>query len=112
MKSNSHSVIVTLAATTLILVGCAASAEEPSESQMKEAMLNEMNHPEGTTKPAAPVTIKFFKKQGCDAPTPRGINCFFSIEVASSNIGASMYNNIPSAVFYKDGGKWAMRPPF
>jgi hypothetical protein len=111
MKANSHSVIVTVAAATLILVSCAASAEEPSESQMKEAMLNEMNHPEGTTKPA-PITIKFFKKQGCDAPTPRGINCFFSVEVASSNIGASMYNNIPSAVFYKDGGKWAMRPPF
>ena len=111
MKSNSHSVIVTVAVTTLILVGCAASAEEPSESQMKEAMLNEMNHPEGTAK-TAPITIKFFKKQGCDAPTPRGINCFFSVEVASSNIGASMYNNIPSAVFYKDDGKWAMRPPF
>jgi hypothetical protein len=111
MQPNSHFVIVTVAAATLILFGCAASAEEPSESQMKEAMLNEMNHPEGTTK-TAPITIKFFKKQGCDAPTPRGINCFFSVEVTSSNIGASMYNNIPSAVFYKDGGKWAMRPPF
>src|ERR1700722_16408834 len=112
MKSNSHSVIVTVAAATLIFVACAASALKTSESQMKEALLNEKNHPEGTTKPAAPVTIKFFKKQGCDAPTPRGINCFFSVEVASSNIGASMYNNIPSAVFYKEGGKWAMRPPF
>jgi hypothetical protein len=112
MKPNSHSVIVSVAAATLFLVGCAASAEEPSESQMKEAMLNEMNHPDGTSKPAAAITIKFFKKQGCDAPSPRGINCFFSVEVASTNIGASMYNNIPSAVFYKDGGKWAMRPPF
>jgi hypothetical protein len=34
--------------------------------------------------------------------------------VASSNIGASMYNNIPQAFFYvdKETGKWAMRPPF
>jgi hypothetical protein len=111
MKANSHSVITAMTAATLILVGCSASAEEPSESQMKDAMLIEMNHPEGTEK-VAPITIKFFKKQGCDAPTPRGINCFFSVQVASSNLGASMYNNIPSAVFYKEGGKWAMRPPF
>jgi hypothetical protein len=98
-------------AATLFLAACSASADEPSESQMRDAMLYEMNHPEGIAN-AAPVTIKFFKKQGCDAPTPRGINCFFSVQVASSNLGASMYNNIPSAVFYKEGGKWAMRPPF
>jgi|ERR1700730_11985543 hypothetical protein len=109
MKSNSHCMIVV--AATLFLAACSASAEEPSESQMRDAMLYEMNHPEGIAN-AAPVTIKFFKKQGCDAPTPRGINCFFSVQVASSNLGASMYNNIPSAVFYKEGGKWAMRPPF
>jgi hypothetical protein len=30
----------------------------------------------GDTKNAAPITIKFFKKQGCDAPTPRGYHCF------------------------------------
>jgi hypothetical protein len=111
MKTNSHGVIVAVAAATLFLAGCSASAEEPSESQMKEALLYEMNHPDGSAN-AAPITINFFKKQGCDAPTPRGINCFFSVQVASSNLGASMYNNIPSAVFYKEGGKWAMRPPF
>ena len=88
MKSNSHSVIVTVAAATLILVGCAASAEEPSESQMKEAMLNEMNHPEGTTKPAAPVTIKFFKKQGCDAPTPLAL--FEVVEVNPALLRAGL----------------------
>jgi len=34
--------------------------------------------------------------------------------VASANIGASMYNNIPKGWFYKDkdSGKWMMRPPF
>ena len=34
-------------------------------------------------------------------------------QVASANIGASMYNNVFSAVFYydKSAGKWAMRPP-
>ena len=110
MYPFSKSMMPTLA--VLALMGCsAAAAEEPSESQMKDAMLYEMNHPAGIVN-SEPVTIKFFKKQGCDAPTPRGINCFFSVQVASSNLGASMYNNIPSAMFYKEGGKWAMRPPF
>ena len=110
MYPISKSMMPTLA--VLALMGCsAAAAEEPSESQMKDAMLYEMNHPAGIVN-SEPVTIKFFKKQGCDAATPRGINCFFSVQVASSNLGASMYNNIPSAVFYKEGGKWAMRPPF
>jgi hypothetical protein len=110
MKSIARYGIV--AAATLLFAGCSGSAAEPSESQMKEAMLYEMNHPVGGAANAAPVSINLFKKQGCDAPTPRGINCFFSVQVASTNIGDSMYNNIPSAVFYKEGGKWAMRPPF
>jgi hypothetical protein len=96
------------------LSGCgAAAAEEPSESQMKEAMLYAMNHPPGETN-SAPISITFFKKEGCEKPTPRGFNCSFDVTVASTNIGASMYNNIPSAVFYKDkdSGKWTMRPPF
>jgi hypothetical protein len=109
MSPISRSMI--LAGAALALASCSASAEEPSESQMKDAMLYEMNHPAGIVN-SEPITIKFFKKEGCDAPTPRGINCFFSIQVASSNIGASMYNNVPSAVFYKESGKWAMRPPF
>jgi hypothetical protein len=43
-----------------------------------------------------------------------GYNCRFDIQVASSNIGASMYNNVPMGFFYvdKEPGKWAMRPPF
>jgi hypothetical protein len=109
MSPISRSMI--LAGAALALASCSASAEEPSESQMKDAMLYEMNHPAGIVN-SEPITIKFFKKEGCDAPTPRGINCFFSVQVASSNIGASMYNNIPSAVFYKESGKWAMRSPF
>jgi hypothetical protein len=110
MKSNSQCGIVAVA--TLLFAGCFGSAAEPSESQMKDAMLYEMNHPVGGPANAPPVSINLFKKQGCDAPTPRGINCFFSVRVVSTNIGDSMYNNIPSAVFYKEGGKWAMRPPF
>jgi hypothetical protein len=80
---------------------------------MKEAMLYAMNHPPGI-KNSEPITIKFFKKEACDNPTPMGYNCRFDIQVASANIGASMYNNIPMGVFYvdKETGKWAMRPPF
>jgi hypothetical protein len=38
----------------------------------------------------------------------------FDIKVASTNIGASVYNNMPGAWFYQDKetGKWAMRLPF
>jgi hypothetical protein len=108
---NPSTRLTILTAASLLFAACSASAEEPSESQMKDAMLYEMNHPDGIVN-SEPITIKFFKKQGCDAPTPRGINCFFSVQVASSNLGASMYNNIPSAVFFKESGKWAMRPPF
>ncbi|HEY5103332.1 MAG TPA: hypothetical protein VII70_11165 [Steroidobacteraceae bacterium] len=95
-------------------VGCgAAGASEPSESQMKDAMLYAMNHPPGE-KNSDPITIKFFKKEACDNPTPMGYNCRFEVQVASANIGASMYNNIPMAFFYVDkaSGNWAMRPPF
>jgi hypothetical protein len=101
-------------ALALGLSGCgAAGAEEPSEAQMKEAMLYAMNHPPGITN-SDPINIKFFKKEACDKPTPKGYNCSFDVQVTSANIGASMYNNISSAFFYmdKDSGKWAMRPPF
>jgi hypothetical protein len=94
--------------------GCgAAAAEEPSEAQMKEAALYAINHPPGITN-SDPITIKFFKKEACENPTPKGYSCSFDWQVASANIGASMYNNISSAFFYKDkdSGKWAMRPPF
>ena len=54
------------------------------------------------------------KKEACDKPTPQGFKCTFDVKVASRNIGASMYNNIPFGEFYKDkeSGKWMMRPPF
>lgn len=102
------------AAVGMGLAGCGAvGGQEPTEAQMKEAMLYEMNHPPGYTV-SDPVTIKFFKKEACDKPTPQGYNCTFDVQVASANLGASMYNNIPGAFFYKDkdSGKWMMRPPF
>jgi len=95
------------------LTGCTASAAEPSESEMKDAMLYAMNHPPDVTV-TDPVTIKSFKKEACDEPTPQGYRCTFDVLVASANLGASMYNNVPFAWFYKDkkSGKWVMRPPF
>lgn len=107
--------LVSLAISSL--AGCGAAGAggggEPSESQMKEAMLYQMNHPPGITV-TDPITIKFFKKEACDAPTPMGYNCRFEVQVASANIGASMYANVPQGFFYidKETGKWAMRPPF
>lgn len=93
--------------------GCSSGGSEPSEAQMKDAMLYEMNHEPGVTN-AAPISIKFFKKEACENPTPMGYNCRFEVQVLSTNIGASMYNNVPMAFFYVDkgSGKWAMRPPF
>jgi hypothetical protein len=76
------------------------------------AMLKQLNEPVGDTKNAAPIAIKYFKKQGCDAPTPRGYNCFFTMQVDSSNSMAQMFNNVPSSVFHKEGGKWEAYPPF
>jgi hypothetical protein len=91
--------------------GCSGSGSEPSETQMKDAMLDAMNHPPGMTV-SDPVTITFFKKGACDKPTPQGYNCTFTVMVASANIGAGMYNNIPFGVFYQESGTWKMRPPF
>jgi len=99
---------------SLALTGCdMGGGSEPSESQMKDAMLDAMNHPPGETV-SDPVTITFFKKEACDPPTAQGFKCTFDVKVASRNLGASMYNNIPFGEFYKDkdSGKWAMRPPF
>jgi hypothetical protein len=98
---------------TFGLVGCTGGGSEPSEAEMKDAMLDAMNHPPGI-KVSDPVKITFFKKGACDDPTKQGYDCTFTVQVASANIGASMYNNIPKGVFYKDkdSGKWMMRPPF
>ena len=99
-------------AAVLGLVGCSARASEPSEAQMKEAMEYAINHPPGVTV-TEPGKIKFFKKEACDEPTKQGYSCTFEVQVESTNIGMSMYNNIPKGVFYKDdSGKWQMRPPF
>lgn len=104
--------LLTLAACGSAGAGGGASGE-PTEAQMKEAMLYAMNHPPGIQN-SEPITIKFFKKEACDNPTPMGYNCRFDVQVASANIGASMYNNVPQGFFYvdKETGKWAMRPPF
>jgi hypothetical protein len=114
----------TLAVSVAVTVcGCGSAAsqsgaagqasQEPTESQMREAALYAINHPPGMTN-ADPITIKFFKKEGCENPTPRGFECHFDLQVASANLGASIYNDISSSVFYqdKDSGKWIMRPPF
>jgi hypothetical protein len=96
---------------TLGLVGCGGAGSEPSESETRDAMLYAMNHPPGETI-SDPIEIKFFKKEACDKPTPQGFRCTFDVKVASRNIGASMYNNISFGEFYKESGKWSMRPPF
>ncbi len=71
-------------------------------------------HGRSSTDSACARRAQFFKKEACDKPTPQGFDCTFDWQVASSNLGASMYNNINRAFFYKDkeSGKWAMRPPF
>jgi hypothetical protein len=95
-----------------VLWGCSAGAQEPSESQMKDAMLYAMNHPPGVTN-TDPITVKFFKKEACEKPTGQGYFCTFEIQVASANQMAGMYSNIPGGNFYKDDkGNWQMRPPF
>jgi hypothetical protein len=111
---NTRYYAVTIVSLAAAVCGCGGTGtQEPSESEMREAALYAINHPPGMTN-SDPITIKFFKKEGCDSPTPRGIECHFDWQVASANIGASMYNNISSSVFYKDksAGKWVMRPPF
>ena len=110
MRPKSRAMIFLPFAVILGACGSAAGGE-PSESQMREAALYAINHPPGIAN-ADPITIKFFKKEACDNPTPQGYNCRFDWQVASANIGASMYNNISSSFFYKDSGTWAMRPPF
>lgn len=108
LRFDSLAVCTVLA---LLLAGCGGGGSEPSEAQMKAAMLDEMNHPPGDTV-TEPVSIAFFKKGACDKPTPQGFNCTFTVKVASTNMAAGMYNNIPTGVFYQESGKWMMRPPF
>lgn len=91
----------------------AAIGGEPSEAQMKEAMLYAMNHPPGGNRRRSNHD-QLFQKGGSRQSEPERYNCSFDVKVASANIGASSYNNIPSACLYqdKDSGKWAMRLPF
>jgi hypothetical protein len=106
---SGHLALITVLAVTL--AGCGGS--EPSESQMKDAMSNFLNHPpDGST--GDPINIATFKKGACDKPTAQGYNCTFTMTVTSANMLAQMFNNLPSAVFYKDAssGNWMMRAPF
>jgi hypothetical protein len=104
---------IALGAVLALGIACCGGGSESSEAQMKEAMDDAMNHPPGETV-GDPIKITFFKKEACDNPTPQGFRCTFTVKVASRNIGASMYNNIPFGEFYKDKDscKWMMRPPF
>ena len=102
------------AALTLGLSGCGGAGSEPSEADMKDALLYAMNHPPGI-KVSDPVSITFFKKEACDKPTEQGFRCTFDVQVASRNQLAGMWANVPFGFFYRDkdrGGKWNMRPPF
>ena len=101
-------------ALTLGLCGCSGAGSEPTEAEMKDALLYAMNHPPGVTV-SDPVTIKFFKKEACDKPTEQGYRCTYDLQVASANALAGMWANVPFGFFYRDkerGGKWNMRPPF
>jgi len=92
------------------LSGC--NGGEPSESQMKDAMNDFLNHSPG--QPVSdPINISTFKKGACDKPDAQGYRCTFTMTVTSANPLAQMLNNLPSASFYKDAnsGKWMMRPP-
>jgi hypothetical protein len=102
---------IAFGAAFALIIGCSAGAAEPTEAEMKDAMLYAMNHPPGMAA-GEPITIKFFKKEACDPPNAQGYRCTYEVQVASANLGASMYNNVPFAFFYKEGGKWNMRPPF
>jgi hypothetical protein len=85
-------------AAVVTICGCSGGlgGGEPSEAEMKDALLYLMNHP-----PA------------CDKPTGQGYHCTFDLQVQSANQLAGMYSDIPGANFYKDDkGKWQMRPPF
>jgi hypothetical protein len=95
------------------LSGFGGAGAEPSEAEMKDAMLNQMNHPPGETVPD-PIKIVFFKKEACDAPTPQGFRCTFDVKVASRNIGCLHAQQQFVRVFLKEKetGEWAMRPPF
>ena len=46
---------------TLGLVGCGGGGSEPSEAEMRDAMLNAMNHPPGETV-SDPIEIKMKDK--------------------------------------------------
>jgi hypothetical protein len=109
LRLVSYALVGVLAAG---LAGCGGG--EPSESQMKDAMNGFLNTPSPGQPAGDPINIASFKKGACDKPTPQGYNCTFTMSVTSTNMMAQMFNNLPSAVFYKDtsSGKWAMRAPF
>jgi hypothetical protein len=104
---------VSFALIPVLMVGLAGCSSEPSESQMKDAVTTLLNQPEGGVV-GDPINVSTFKKGACDAATPQGYKCSFTMTVSSANPFAQMFNNLPSGEFYKDkdSGKWMMRPPF
>jgi hypothetical protein len=62
--------------------GRGGAGSEPSEAQMKDAMLEAMNHPSGE-KVSDPIKILFFKKEACDDPTRQGFRCTLTVKVGS-----------------------------
>jgi len=111
MKARYRAVTIASVAVSVCACGGAAGGE-PSEAEMRAAALYEMNHPPGVDH-VDPISIKFFKKEACNAPTGQGYYCTFTLQVESANMMAGMYANVPGANFYKDDkGKWQMRPPF
>lgn len=67
---SGHLVLSTILA--LGLSGCDGSGSEPSEAQMKDAMLDAMNHPPGIIV-SGPVKITSFKKGACDNLIPQSL---------------------------------------
>ena len=73
----------------LSLTGC-VGVSEPSEAEMKEAMFA-MNHPPGIAN-AAPITMKFFKKEAstahsmCRSPRPTSAQVCITTSVQANFI--------------------------
>ncbi|HYK18018.1 MAG TPA: hypothetical protein VEV37_08350 [Bryobacteraceae bacterium] len=110
----AHRGVSAMGAALEVLRNACVEGSEPTEVQMRDAMLYTMNHPPGI-KVSDPVTIRFFKKETCEAkPTAQGYHCKFDVQVASANLGASMHNTFSMGDFYvdKETGRWNRRPPF
>ena len=86
---------IVLSASLLTLVACGSAGAgggasgEPSEAQMKEAMLYAMNHPPGIQN-SEPITIRFFKKEPATIRRQWATTAGSMSRCSLRNIGASM----------------------